>query len=329
MREIFAALIDDVGVESYKCSMPWEDDVYNPETSKFFIKKNMDKEFAEIMKGLKNTTSFKLGETQNFDFSFVARVIPPKNIPVRNFFHTGVGYRPQQITIVGKGDALYEAEADAFRIYLKISKCEHDWFHHTMTEKKIPILDGDCSCKNCGAYVNRLQMDEKLYNAMTLAHKAHDGQTRKYSGLDYINHPMEVYSRVAWWKVLPQEQWFTMAKAAWLHDVLEDCPNISEQDILDATDVETLNLVKELTNPSKGSSAPRNIRKQMDRDHLMNVSWEAKIIKMFDRIQNLLDMGQCPDKQFVEKYKSESKQLLECLQDANAGLAKELLKLTN
>ena len=67
----------------------------------------------------------------------------------------------------------------------------------------------------------------------------------------------------------------------------------------------------------------------MDRDHLMNVSWEAKIIKMFDRIQNLLDMGQCPDKQFVEKYKIESKQLLECLQDANAGLAKELLKLTN
>jgi HD domain len=326
--DILVNFLDDVGTEPYKCSVPWDNDIYNPQTSKFFIKKNMDKEFAEIMKGLKNKKTNEFTSKMK-NFSFIAKVIPPKNIPVRNFFYTGVGYHPQEIVIVGKGDTFYEAESDAFRVYSNISECQHDWFHYTMGDNKTLVLDGDCTCKKCGVYVKNFQMDQKLYNAMILAYKAHDGQIRKYSGLPYINHPMEVYSRVAWWKILPQKQWFTMAKASWLHDVIEDCPFVSEQDILESTDIETLNLVKELTNPSKNSKEPRHIRKQIDREHYANVSWEAKIIKMFDRIQNLRDMNQCPDKNFLQKYKNESKLLLESLKDADLTISSEFLKLTN
>ena len=127
---------------------------------------------------------------------------------------------------------------------------------------------------------------DKIVRAMDLAGKAHKGQTRKYGGKPYIVHPAAVYSNVSGWSAgrVTEQQWLTMACAAWLHDVLEDGPQMTKEEIIEATDEATYNLVLELTNPSKSSKAPRAVRKQMDRDHLSHVSWEAKIIKMFDRI---------------------------------------------
>src|SRR5690606_5988102 len=104
----------------------------------------------------------------------------------------------------------------------------------------------------------------------------------------------------AWFKPsLPYDQRILMGAAAWLHDVLEDCPHISPDEIVEASGEAVLKLVRELTNPSKGVKAPRAVRKQMDRDHLKHVSWDAKIIKLFDRICNLRDLEQCPDRDFL------------------------------
>jgi len=179
------------------------------------------------------------------------------------------------------------------------------------------------------------ELMNKIQRAEALAAVAHHGQSRKYSGDPYIVHPIQVHQKVAeFLKSLGYEfpneetekQRITMECAAHLHDVLEDCPHISEREIVDFTDVDVLKLVKELTNPSKGSKASRSVRKQMDRDHLRHVSWEAKVIKLIDRTCNLGDLQLCPDNGFVRLYANESRLLLECLNGTHLVLESELLK---
>lgn len=177
-------------------------------------------------------------------------------------------------------------------------------------------------------------MDERLsligtgvYKAKTLAYEAHDGQKRKYSGEDYINHPHQVASyvevvamRLGW----DTEKTIRVSCAAWLHDVLEDCPQVTEEKMASVVGWDVVNLVKELTNPSKGVKAPRAVRKQMDRDHLAVISQEAKTIKLIDRICNLQDIEQ-GDKDFIPLYVAESRALLEVLKGTDEPLENQLL----
>lgn len=172
------------------------------------------------------------------------------------------------------------------------------------------------------------KMIDKNENAKWLAHEAHEGQFRKFTGEPYIVHPKQVHDKVAVFcesKKLPEEKKQLMKRSSWLHDVEEDCPQISHERIVSETDIETLNLVLELTNPSKGSKEPRAVRKKMDRDHLATVSWEAKVIKLCDRIVNLSDMQKCPDKSFIALYAKESRALLEVLRGTDQELELELL----
>jgi len=187
--------------------------------------------------------------------------------------------------------------------------------------------DGHGHCVKCTKWEPFIFMDERLKRAKELATKAHEGQKRKYTGEPYIKHPEDVYILLSW--RLEQGQFdsddaLIMCCAAWLHDVIEDCPQVAEQEIVDATDQKVLELVKELTNPSKGVKAPRAVRKQMDRDHLAVVSREAKIIKLVDRICNLRDIEQ-GDKDFIPLYVSESRSLLETLTGTDPILEKQLL----
>jgi (p)ppGpp synthase/HD superfamily hydrolase len=189
-------------------------------------------------------------------------------------------------------------------------------------------FDGHGHCLKCGQWEAFMFMDNKLQAAKALATRAHEGQKRKYTGEPYIKHPEDVYILVSW--LIENENWepelaLNVCCAAWLHDVLEDCPQITEQEILDATGPEVLALVKELTNPSKGVKAPRAVRKQMDRDHLAVVSKEAKVIKLADRICNLRDIEQ-GDKDFIPLYTAESRALLEVLKGTNEVLEGQLLQ---
>lgn len=176
-------------------------------------------------------------------------------------------------------------------------------------------------------YVDKEAYQARFDRATSLASLAHDGQKRKFSGIPYIEHPKQVREELMTWghtQYLSVPRYCRMSEAAILHDVLEDCPHITEFQIMSATDVNTLKLVKELTNPSKGSKASRAERKQMDRDHLKVVSWEAKVIKLIDRTCNLLDMTECPDKAFVKLYANESMALLDCLRGTDRALEKRL-----
>jgi (p)ppGpp synthase/HD superfamily hydrolase len=133
----------------------------------------------------------------------------------------------------------------------------------------------------------------------------HHGQTRRYNGRPYIEHPMRVAGYVT---LMPGVTAIEIA-AAWLHDTLEDC-DVTEKQLYEEFPIDVVNLVKDLTNPSKGHKGlPRERRKAMDREHLAGVSRWAKIIKLIDRMDNVRDMsGAEPD--FKWLYATETRRLI-------------------
>lgn len=179
---------------------------------------------------------------------------------------------------------------------------------------------------------SELTPSEKLLKVVKLAMNAHAGQYRKYSGVPYLCHPLEVATKLGEFLFFHRESLgisrlmcAEMMYAAVAHDILEDCPNTTEEMISEASSDTALYLVKALTNPSKDSTLPRAERKKMDRDHLKGASVYAKMIKLVDRTCNLRDLSLCPDNDFKLKYASESRLLLEeCLRNVNKVLEDEL-----
>lgn len=157
-----------------------------------------------------------------------------------------------------------------------------------------------------------------ILNAARFAAKLHEGQTRKYNGRPYIEHPNRIAGRVANRMDSSEE----MVAAAFLHDTLEDC-DVNAAQIATVCNFTVARIVSELTNPSKGSRAPRAERKQMDREHIAKASQEARVIKLLDRIDNLNEMVGC-DPQFAVKYAEESRLLLKALRRTDESLEDEL-----
>ena len=158
--------------------------------------------------------------------------------------------------------------------------------------------------------------------AAHLARRAHEGQKRKYTGRPYIEHPARVAGKVGLYVNVIEE----MVAAAYLHDVLEDT-QATYQEIVAATNQATADLVKWVTNPSKQHpNLRREERKAMDREHLRWAPWEAKIIKLTDRIDNLLEMGGAPW-DFQVLYAQESIMLAEAVGDVDAFLKKDLIDI--
>jgi (p)ppGpp synthase/HD superfamily hydrolase len=124
-----------------------------------------------------------------------------------------------------------------------------------------------------------------ILNAARYAERFHRGQLRKYTNQPYIIHPARVAGRISIYAFATDN----MVAAAWLHDVIEDC-NVSFDSLNNAFGRDIAYMVDELTNPSKFyTHLSRDKRKQIDREHIKTISNEAKIIKIYDRIDNLLD----------------------------------------
>lgn len=156
----------------------------------------------------------------------------------------------------------------------------------------------------------------RTYNtvaASLLAAHYHANQLRM-DGSPYMLHPKRVAERVAAHPDATQE----MICAAYLHDAVEDT-SLTLEGIEAVLGPDVARLVSELTNPSKGSSAPRVERKRQDVAHLAAVSREAKIIKLVDRIDNLRDVGGEDD--WRRMYAEESKALCDAVRDADVDLA--------
>lgn len=165
-----------------------------------------------------------------------------------------------------------------------------------------------------------------ILKAAALAKEIHQNQKRKYNGDPFILHPMRVAGRVTLLPGATKE----MVAAAWLHDAIEE----SSAPMLDVMRAihrsagwDVLRLVLELTNTTKQLPIPlsRAERKKYDRERLMHVSLDAKIIKLVDRIDNVLDMKGAPE-DFARLYLEESKLLASALGHAAPHLEGKLLE---
>ena len=158
--------------------------------------------------------------------------------------------------------------------------------------------------------------------AKQLAGKAHEGQVRKYSGMPYIIHPVEVATIVQTVEGHTDE----MIAAALLHDVVEDCDVTFEQ-IAEEVSPEVAELVRGLTEVSKPEDGNRAVRKAKDRDFLAQQSAEVQTIKYADIISNTQDI-KANDPSFAKVYIEEMKLLLDVMDKGDAKLrekAKEIV----
>jgi (p)ppGpp synthase/HD superfamily hydrolase len=111
------------------------------------------------------------------------------------------------------------------------------------------------------------------------------------------------------------EEWGAIA---YLHDVLEDTA-LTAKNLRVKFSPLVVNTVVELTNQFTDKTKRRAVRKARERERLATVSRVAKIIKMLDREDNLLEMPHpCS---FRDLYVEESRLLLPFLRDADEELA--------
>lgn len=163
----------------------------------------------------------------------------------------------------------------------------------------------------------------KILAASKFAAEIHKGVTRKVTGDPYIFHPGRVagYATCILQKYgLPHFE--DIIAACWGHDIIEDRSKsvYSDAGIIYAlvsagfSDY-SIGLIRELTNPSKDSNESRDIRMKMNRDHLATVSCEAKLIKLIDRMDNVIEMP--GDDFFFSRYYHETKLLVKAIVDSN------------
>jgi hypothetical protein len=149
--------------------------------------------------------------------------------------------------------------------------------------------------------------------ALLFAAAAHAAveQKRKYSGEDYINHPMEVCRILMHHGVHNQ----TILAAALLHDVIEDT-GVTEKQLRMYFSKDVADVVMDLTDVSKPEDGNRKTRKDLDRQHSANGSWEAQTAKYADCISNARSIRK-DDPDFWKVYRHEMLALLDIMTDGD------------
>lgn len=168
-----------------------------------------------------------------------------------------------------------------------------------------------------------------ILKAAWTAREAHSRQVRKWGRGPFHFHVARVAGLVAAHPGMGAGE--EAVAAAYLHDTVEDGVLTSDQ-VLAEFGPGVWHTVMELTNASKlipeadRERMSRAERKEMDRVKLGTVSWEAKIIKMYDRLDNLRDLETAP-RDFVQKYLDESRALLDVIGHADPALLHHVLEV--
>jgi len=161
-------------------------------------------------------------------------------------------------------------------------------------------------------------MIDLVAQAEGFAKAAHFGQLRKYTNEHYWTHCREVAYTVSLVNDRPQ-----VIAAAWLHDVLEDTE--IERNYLELCfGQEVTQLVVALTDVSKPSDGNREVRKEIDRKHLIGCSANAATIKLADLIDNCRTIVKY-DKDFAKLYLREKWAVMQHLEHGNTKLFEKAL----
>tara|TARA_Y100000389_G_scaffold200296_1_gene240379 strand:- start:630 stop:1121 length:492 start_codon:yes stop_codon:yes gene_type:complete len=152
-----------------------------------------------------------------------------------------------------------------------------------------------------------------IIKALQFAQEMHKGQVRKYTGEDYVDHPVAVADLVELYldeKGYSDEEIMSAIVVAILHDTVEDTPATLE-------DIETIfgeEVVKGVWFLTKVPNyvGNRATRKKMCEARLAEAPEVIRIIKTFDMIHNHYSIEE-HDPKFFETFQKETKSLLKAM----------------
>jgi len=156
-----------------------------------------------------------------------------------------------------------------------------------------------------------MKLSLTLQKAINFASDKHAGQMRKADRIPYISHPFGV----AWILSYYQADEDTIV-AGLLHDVLEDVPECSENEIKTLFGERVLNIVKEVTeNKNLGANRKSSWqnRKEAYLHHLKQASESALLVCASDKIHNLTSHAQtflCQGEDMWENFSAAPQRML-------------------
>ena len=162
-------------------------------------------------------------------------------------------------------------------------------------------------------------VDDVIEKAIAFATQAHEGQFRKGTTRPFIVHPLEVGQIVA---TMTDDA--EIICAAFLHDTIEDCEEVTRETIACEFSERVADLVDQ---ESEDKSRTWIERKGTTIERLKSAPWEVKIIALGDKLSNMRDIDRdypengdnlwnrfrMKDKQMIGWY---YKGILNSLQDA-------------
>lgn len=175
-------------------------------------------------------------------------------------------------------------------------------------------------------------MTPRFTEALSLAARAHEGQSRKGTSIPYITHPVAVAGLVAQFGGDEDQQ-----IAALLHDVLEDGGPQFEAEIGEKFGTRVLAIVRGCTDgmpDQTGHKAPWKDRKAAYLDHLTAASPDIHLVSGCDKLSNarailddLVAIGPAVFDRFTAKKEGTLwyyTELSRIFSDAGAPMANEL-----
>ena len=159
----------------------------------------------------------------------------------------------------------------------------------------------------------RLNMTKMIAEVLEFATEMHEGQTRKYNGGAYIEHPIAVADLVEEYmdnNKYSEEEILNAIAIAILHDTVEDTP-ATEENILERFGKEIAEGVWFLTK-TPDFVGNRAYRKKLCEARLANAPEVIKIIKTFDMMHNATTIVE-NDPKFWEVFKKETIELLKAM----------------
>lgn len=127
----------------------------------------------------------------------------------------------------------------------------------------------------------------KILDAASFAAEKHKDQTRKGNGHPYINHPLEVARLLTDVGGIVDAD---MIIAGLLHDTVEDTDTTFDE-LEEKFGSRAMGFVRELTDDK---SLPKVERKRLQVEHAPHMTFEAKQIKIADKISNIRDVTENP-----------------------------------
>lgn len=134
-----------------------------------------------------------------------------------------------------------------------------------------------------------------IFKALVFAADKHKNQKRKNKDqTPYINHPIDVANKLLESGVTQE----TVIMAALLHDTIEDT-NTTYEELVNIFGLNVANIVKECTDDK---SLPKLERKKQQILHVKQMSTEAKLVKLADKLSNLSDLEIDPPTNWTKEY---------------------------